>query len=73
MAHAPIVDFQTRYVKALRTQSGESFPCPFGHQGRVFQSKPQLLDHVRTEHANEIADLTPTQAREHVFEAVRSR
>ncbi|KAF2030790.1 hypothetical protein EK21DRAFT_100265 [Setomelanomma holmii] len=62
---------QSKFVNALRTQgkSESQLPdvitCPYpGHHGRIFQNIDQLYDHMRTEHARQIENLKPKQARE---------
>lgn len=68
---SPIVDIQSRFVNALRTQASSkaesrtagSLPCPYGHPGRTFQSVEQLYSHAKVEHASEIDGLDETQAK----------
>ncbi|KAF2126052.1 hypothetical protein P153DRAFT_433857 [Dothidotthia symphoricarpi CBS 119687] len=71
------VDIQSRWVNALRTQSKSehpptgALPCPFdGHDGRIFLNIDQLFDHVRADHASEVKDLEPSQARAYLRDAV---
>ncbi|KAH8704679.1 hypothetical protein GQ44DRAFT_629914 [Phaeosphaeriaceae sp. PMI808] len=70
------IDIQSKFVKALRTQGKAEYPlsgalpCPYpGHHGRMFQSVDQLYDHAKTEHAAQIANLKPAQAREKLKDA----
>lgn len=68
---SPIVDIQSRFVNALRTQASSkaesrtagSLPCPYGHPGRTFQSVEQLYNHAKVEHASEIDGLDETEAK----------
>lgn len=52
------VDLHTRYVTALRMQKtaespSDALPCPWcSHNGRMFRSDDQFLDHVNVEHAS---------------------
>jgi hypothetical protein len=70
------VDIHSKFVHALRTQSkaelplSGALPCPFpGHDGRMFQSRDQLYDHAKAEHASELLEFKPEYARERVTEA----
>lgn len=64
-------DIQSKFIHALRTQGKAEYPlsgalpCPYpGHHGRIFQSVDQLYDHAKAEHAAQLANLKPSQARE---------
>lgn len=64
-------DIQSKFVHALRTQGKAEYslsgalPCPYpGHHGRIFQSVDQLYHHAKAEHAAQLANLKPSQARE---------
>lgn len=77
-SHLEYTDIQSRFVHALRTQAsskaesrlGGPLPCPYGHNGRMFQTVDQLLDHARTEHSVEVQDLDDRQGRMKVHTAV---
>lgn len=72
------VDIQSRFVHALRTQATHKasnrfvgpLPCPYGHEGRIFQDIDQLLGHARAEHSAEIEELNDERARAALREAV---
>jgi hypothetical protein len=72
------VDIQSRFVNALRTQASRKasnrfigpLPCPYGHEGRIFQDVDQLLGHARTEHGAEIEGSSDERARNTLREAV---
>ncbi|KAJ4986121.1 hypothetical protein SVAN01_08385 [Stagonosporopsis vannaccii] len=74
----PQVDIQSRFVNALRTQASHKaesrlsgpLPCPYGHDGRMFQNIDQLLDHTKAEHASELQGLDDKQGRVQVRDAV---
>jgi hypothetical protein len=81
LMESPKIDFSARYINELRThnslkaESGLTglLICPYGHNGSVFQSFDQLLDHTKVEHAEEIF-LNDEQTRFNLREAViRSR
>jgi hypothetical protein len=74
---SPVIDIQSRFVNALRTQASSktesrtvgSLPCPYGHPGRTFQSVEQLYNHAKAEHASEIEALDEVQAKIEVRDA----
>lgn len=74
----PHVDNQSRFGNALRSQASNKaenrfsgpLPCPYGHDGRIFQTTDQLLDHARTEHASEVQGLDDKEGRLHVRNAI---
>lgn len=70
------IDTSPRYVKVLQTQASSkaenrgSLPCPYGHNGRIFQSVDQLLDHARAEHPLEVQGIDDSIGRMKVRDAV---
>lgn len=76
--HIDRLDIQSRFVNALRTQASNKaesrlegpLPCPYGHNGRMFQTVDQLLDHARTEHSVEVQGLDDKQGRMKVRDSV---
>jgi hypothetical protein len=78
---SPKVDILARFKnalwkhKSLKAESGLTglLICPYDHNGRVFQSFDQLLDHAKVEHPEEIS-MNDEQTRFNLREAViRSR
>ncbi|KAF2629342.1 hypothetical protein BU25DRAFT_457015 [Macroventuria anomochaeta] len=75
------VDTQSHFINALWTQASHhkaeprpttALSCPYcDHQGRVFQSPEQLLDHARIEHDSEFKGLASPRAREKLVKALR--
>ncbi|KAF3034643.1 hypothetical protein E8E11_004121 [Didymella keratinophila] len=67
----PVVDIQSRFVNALRTQRSyktqdvvaSPLACPFGHQGRIFQNIDQLLAHRKEDYPSEFNGLDVQQAK----------
>jgi hypothetical protein len=66
------ISIQPRFVNALGTQASykprknlaTALLCPYpGHNGRIFNSINQLLDHAKTDHAEYFGDLSPDEAR----------
>lgn len=81
LMESPEVDIRARFINALwkqkspKAESGLTglLICPYGHNGSVFQSFDQLLDHTKAEHPEEIL-LNDEQTRFNIGEAVaRSR
>lgn len=72
------MDIQSRFIHALRTQGSHKadrrslgpWPCPYGHNGRMFQNVDQLLAHAKAEHPSEVTGLDESQERTKVREAV---
>jgi hypothetical protein len=51
-------------VKPKYRLSG-ALPCPYpSHHGRILHSVDQLYDHAKAEHATQLANPEPSQARE---------
>jgi len=78
---SPEVDIRARFINAFWKQKSPNAEsgltglliCPYGHNGSVFQSFDQLLDHTKAEHPEEIL-LNDEQTRFNIGEAVaRSR
>jgi hypothetical protein len=70
------VDIHSKYISVLRNQAKAEYPlsgalpCPYpGHHGRMFQSVDQLYDHAKAEHAAQLANFKPSQAREKLRDA----
>lgn len=72
------VDIQSRFVNALRTQASHKvtsgfigpLPCPYGHEGRIFENIDQLLGHTKLEHSAEIEGLNSDRARATLRDAI---
>jgi hypothetical protein len=69
-----VADIQSQFVNALRTPASSKpqyrvagpLPCPYGHQGRIFQSIEQLMDHTKVEHPSELTGLGEEEAKRRI-------
>ncbi len=73
-----VMDIQSRFVNALRTQAAFKpqyrgagcLPCPYGHQGRMFQNIEQLMAHAKGEHASELTGLGEEEAKRKIWNKI---